>query len=552
MTPELFRQLTQELYERLSIRGVEPFRLAAYERLARAAEILPDTAFDTPDTFLEALRELPGIGSGLLNLARELYQTGTHPLLQELRNEIPDTVLEMLRIGGLGPKRLHQVWYELRIPSAEKLLEAIERGKLNKLKGWGPATLKRLEENIRQYLTTRHLLLYYEAARLWENILEKVGDLGGFLQPVGEFRRALPILERLEALVPLSQRERLISALPSEAVMSPEGVQLMGGKVVFSWVSDETLGWVLIERTGPAAFVEALRGRLGEGVITTGLSEEDIFKAAGLPYILPHWRDWEDIIFLAEEGRLPEPLELARIQGTVHVHTTYSDGANTLQEMAHAARAMGWRYLGISDHSVRAAYAGGLPPEKLLEQGKAIQALNTEYGGAFTLLHGVEADILPDGQIDYEEEVWKKLDYLVASVHEKLQMDRLEATQRLLRAVSNPYVRVLGHWTGRLLRGRSGYPIDEEAILDACARYGVAIEFNGNPYRMEIDWRWVRRAAEKGVSIVLTTDAHSTRELQYLPYALTVLQKGLLPPALFLNYRGPESFKYEPAISQGG
>ncbi len=542
MTPELFRQLTQELYERLSIRGVEPFRLAAYERLARAAETLPDTAFDNPDTLLKALQALPGIGSGLLSLARELYQTGTHPLLQELRNEIPDTVLEMLRIGGLGPKRLHQVWYELRIPSAEKLLEAIERGKLNQLKGWGPATLKRLEENIRQYLATRHLLLYYEAARLWENILEKVGDLASFLLPVGEFRRALPILERLEVLVPLSQRERLVSVLPSEAVVGPEGIQLMGGKVVFSWVAEETLGWALIERTGPAAFVEALRGRLGEGVVTTGLSEEDIFKAAGLPYILPQWRDWEDIILLAEEGRLPEPLALDRIQGTVHVHTTYSDGANTLEEMAHAARAMGWRYLGIADHSVRAAYAGGLPPEKLLEQGKAIRALNAEYGGSFTLLHGVEADILPDGQIDYEEGVWKKLDYLVASIHEKLQMDRLEATQRLLRAVSNPYVRVLGHWTGRLLRGRSGYPIDEAAILDACARYGVAIEFNGNPYRMEIDWRWVRRAAEKGVSIVLTTDAHSTRELQYLPYALAVLQKGLLPPALFLNYQGPEVF----------
>ena len=551
MTPELFRQLTQELYERLSIRGVEPFRLAAYERLARAAETLPDTAFNNLDTFLKALQELPGIGSSLLNLARELYQTRTHPLLQELRNEIPDTVLEMLRIGGLGPKRLHQVWYELRIPSAEKLLEAIERGKLNKLKGWGPATLKRLEENIRQYLATRHLLLYYEAALLWENILQKVGDVGSFLQPVGEFRRALPVLERLEVLVPLSQRGRFVSVLPSEAVVGPEGVQLMGGKVVFSWVVDEALGWALVERTGPAAFVEALRGRLGDSMIITGLSEGDIFKAAGLPYILPQWRDWEDILTLAEEGRLPEPLQLEHIQGTVHVHTTYSDGANTLEEMARAAQAMGWRYLGIADHSARAAYAGGLSPEKLLEQGKAIQALNAEYGGSFTLLHGVEADILPDGQIDYEEGVWKKLDYLVASVHEKLQMDRLEATQRLLRAVSNPYVRVLGHWTGRLLRGRSGYPIDEEAILDACARCGVAIEFNGNPHRMEIDWRWVRRAAEKGVSIVLTTDAHSTRELQYLPYALTVLQKGLLPPALFLNYQGPEVFRAKTHLIKG-
>jgi DNA polymerase (family 10) len=183
------------------------------------------------------------------------------------------------------------------------------------------------------------------------------------------------------------------------------------------------------------------------------------------------------------------------------------------------------------------------PLQTLLAQGEAIDALNARYESAFILLHGVEADILPEGEIDYDEAIWQKLDYLVASVHEKLQMDRAEATARLLRAVANPYVRVLGHWTGRLLRGRHGYPIDEEAILDACAAHNVAIEFNGNPHRMEIDWRWVRRAAEKGISIVLTTDAHSTRELQYLPYALPVLQKGLLPPHLFLNYQGPEVFK---------
>ncbi len=549
MNPELFRQLTQELYDRLAIRGIEPFRLAAYERLARAAESLPETAFNNPDTLVRTLQAIPGIGSSLLALAKDLYQTGTHPLLQELRTEIPDTVLEMLRIGGLGPKRIHQIWYDLHIPSPEKLLEAIERGKLQKLKGWGPATLKRLEENIRQYLSTRHLILYYEAASLWEELLGIVGPLGKYLHPVGEFWRALPILERVEVLGPLSQRERLISILPSEAVVSSEGVELMGGKVVLSWVADEALGWALIEKTGPVGFVEALRGRLGEGMVTVGLSEEELFRAAGLPYILPQWRDWEDIITLAEAGRLPEPLELSRIQGTVHVHTTYSDGAHTLEQMAEAARAMGWRYLGIADHSARAAYAGGLPPEKLFEQGKAIQTLNAQYKGAFTLLHGVEADILPDGQVDYDEEVWKKLDYLVASVHEKLQMDRAEATERLLRAVSNPYVRILGHWTGRLLRGRAGYPIDEEAVLEACATHGVAIEFNGNPYRMEIDWRWVRRAAEKGVPIVLTTDAHSTRELTYLRYALPVLQKGLLPPKLFLNYQGPEAFRRKPQAS---
>jgi DNA polymerase (family 10) len=543
MSSELFQQLTAELYERLSIKGVEAFRLSAYERLTRAAESLPPTAFQNAETLVEALRAFPGIGSSLLSLARTLYEAGTAPLLEELRQEIPDSVREMLHIGGLGPKRVHQLWYELRIASPEKLLEAIQRGKLDKLKGWGAATLKRIEENTRQYLSTRHLLLYYEAARLWEKLVETLGENAPFVHPVGEFRRALPLLQRVEALVPHTHWARVSAALPPDTVTAPDKAELYGGKVVLFPVEEETLGWALIAHTGPESFTEAMRRRLGEPRALSGLSEEALFERVGLPYILPAWRDWEDIIPLSEQGKLPEPLELSRMQGSVHVHTTYSDGADTLEAMAEAARHMGWRYLGIADHSARAAYAGGLSAETLLSQGEAIRTLNARYGGAFTLLHGVEADILPSGAIDYHEPVWRQLDYMVASIHEKLQMQREEATERLIRAVSNPYVRILGHWTGRLLRGRHGYPIDEEAVLDACAAHSVAIEFNGNPYRMEIDWRWVRRAAEKGIAIVLTTDAHSVRELEYLRYALPVLQKGLLPPALLLNYHGPEVFK---------
>jgi len=526
---------------------VEAFRLSAYERLTRAAESLPPTAFQNAETLVEALRAFPGIGSGLLSLARTLYEAGTAPLLEELRQEIPDSVREMLHIGGLGPKRVHQLWYELRIASPEKLLEAIQRGKLDKLKGWGAATLKRIEENTRQYLSTRHLLLYYEAARLWEKLVETLGENAPFVYPVGEFRRALPLLQRVEAIVPHTHWARVSAALPPDAVTTPDKAELHDGKVVLFPVEEETFGWALIAHTGPESFTEAMRRRLGEPRALSGLSEEALFERVGLPYILPAWRDWEDIIPLSEQGKLPEPLELSRMQGSVHVHTTYSDGADTLEAMAEAARHMGWRYLGIADHSARAAYAGGLSVETLLSQGEAIRSLNARYGGAFTLLHGVEADILPSGAIDYHEPVWRQLDYMVASIHEKLQMQREEATERLIRAVSNPYVRILGHWTGRLLRGRHGYPIDEEAVLDACAAHSVAIEFNGNPYRMEIDWRWVRRAAEKGIAIVLTTDAHSVRELEYLRYALPVLQKGLLPPALLLNYHGPEVFKTKSA-----
>jgi len=540
MTPADLRRLTHELYERVSLSGAEPFRVKAYERLAKAVEALPDDALGSREGLLSALSQVSGIGQGLLATVRELYETGSTDLLTQLRAEIPDSVLELLRVPGLGPQRVRQLWQELHITSPEKLLEAIDRGKLQNLKGWGQTTISRLRGALEAYLGARHLLTYYEAARLWEALQERLGAWQAQVHPTGAFRRALPLIESVELIAPLSLREKILPLLPELIPAGPMSHQRADKKLRLKWVPDEDFGEALFVETGPQPFSEAVQARAG-GTLK-GLSEIDIFKKANLPYILPEWRDWPDIIDLADKGLLPQPLSLDRIQGTVHVHTTYSDGADTLEAMAEAARAMGWKYLGIADHSARAAYAGGLSVERLLAQAEAIRVLNARYAGAFTLLHGVEADILTNGDIDYEESVWRELDYLVASVHEKLHMTREEATQRLLRAVSSPYVRILGHWTGRLLRGRSGYPIDELAIIEACATYDVAIEFNGNPYRMEIDWQWIRSAVAKGTSIVLTTDAHSVQELAYLRYALPVLQKGLVPPQALLNYQGADVF----------
>ncbi len=226
-------------------------------------------------------------------------------------------------------------------------MEAIQRGKLDKLKGWGAATLKRIEENTRQYLSTRHLLLYYEAARLWEKLVETLGENAPFVHPVGEFSAGLhPPAKGRSLSAPYALGTGLCGFAP-DAVTTPDKAELHGGKVVLFPVEEETLGWALIAHTGPESFTEAMRRRLGEPRALSGLSEEALFERVGLPYILPAWRDWEDIIPLAEQGKLPEPLDLSRMQGSVHVHTTYSDGADTLEAMAEAARHMGWRYLGI-------------------------------------------------------------------------------------------------------------------------------------------------------------------------------------------------------------
>ncbi|MEN2992259.1 MAG: PHP domain-containing protein [Bacteroidia bacterium] len=519
-----------ELIERLELVAEAPFRVRAYQRLREVLAALPEESWDSEVALARALQNKPGIGEGLRRLALELYLEGTSGVLEELRQEVPESLLELRRLPGLGPKRIQQLWKEARITSVDGLAQALRRGTLAKLKGWTPALLSRLEAALAWYQSQRDLLLYYEAYRLWEKATEPLSQRKIRTAPVGELRRALPLVRRVEGIVGLDQEE----ALRQLGWQAHEGTWRHPTLPVTLYpVAPERWGEALLFYTGPETFWKALAPRLAQ--LDTLMSEEAIFAQLGLPNILPAWRDWADILELAAEGRLPEPLQPSDIRGTLHVHTVFSDGSATPEALAEKARQYGWKWLGIADHSQRAYYAKGLSPERLNEQIAHLTRLNASFQGAFRLLCGIEADILPDGTLDYEPAIWRKLDYIVASVHEKLTMTREEATARLARALENPYVRVLGHWTGRLLRNRPGYPIDEAHILDLCAQKGIAIEFNANPYRMEIDWVWVRRAAEKGVRIVLTTDAHSVDELDYWRQGLAVLQKGLLPKSLLLN-----------------
>lgn len=531
MRREVVLDRLEELIQRLELIESQPFRVKAYEHLWNTLAGLPLAAWESSEALQHSLSGISGIGEALRRTARDLYETGTTPLLEELKEKVPESILELRRLPGLGPKRIQELWRELHITTVDGLAQAIERGKLKGRRGWTVSLLQRVMEGIALYRAQRHLILYSEALTLWETATAPLREKGISIQPVGELRRALPLVEKVEGIL-LAEWTEAVEASGWKAD-TPHLLRHSHLPVQLHLVEKREWGKKLIELTGPPSFWEKLQKRLPP--TADYASEEALFEAAGLPYILPAWRDWEDIIELAEKRRLPPPIHPEDIQGSLHVHTTYSDGADSLEAMAEAARSYGWKWLGIADHSQRAAYAGGLPPEKLLQQVAAIQSLNQQYQGSFYLLAGVEADILPDGQIDYDESIWRRLDYLVASVHEKLHMSREEATQRLERALSNPFVRVLGHWTGRLLRSRPGYPIDEEKILQLCAERGVVIEFNANPYRMEIDWRWVRRAAELGVQIILTTDAHAIRELEYWRIGLAVLQKGLLPPSLLLN-----------------
>ncbi|MCS7189585.1 MAG: PHP domain-containing protein [Bacteroidia bacterium] len=531
--------LLTELIKRLELVEEKDFRVRAYERLLQIIESLPTHAWENEQLFLTNVTQYRGVGKGLLDTVRHLYAGETPPLLSTLREEVPDSLLELYRLPRLGPKRIRQLWKEAGVISVDGLAQALERGKIQALAGWGDTLIKQVKESIAFYRNQRNSLLYREARKVWEDAMSLLREAELFPVPIGAFRRAHPLLSPpLRGVLPASQApaiQRLGHGISSTGI-----VQITPLVEIEFW-EDSTFGEKLalydFHENGNSAAYELLQKLVHEsGKYKPGISEEDFFYLAGLPYILPAWRDWGDVVLLAREGKIPPLIEAKNFQGTVHVHTTYSDGRHSLKEMAESARRRGWKWLGIADHSQRAHYARGLPPEKLYEQIQEIEKLNANYAGEFYLLKGIEADILPDGRLDYDEEVWKRLDFIVASIHEKLSMTKEEATNRILKAIENPYVKVLGHWTGRLLRNRPGYPIEEEKILEACAEKGVAIEFNANPYRMEIDWYWIRKASEMGVNIILTTDAHSIEELDYWIDGLEVLQKGMLNPNLLLNF----------------
>jgi DNA polymerase (family 10) len=301
-----------------------------------------------------------------------------------------------------------------------------------------------------------------------------------------------------------------------------------------------TFGTTWWKTTGAPAHQDAFEETHGG---PDGHSTEDaLFAAAGLPVVPPELREGRGELDAAAQDALPSLLTVDDLRGCLHNHSTYSDGADSLRTMAEATRSLGFSYFGICDHSQSLQIASGLSPDEVRKQRKEVADLNDRYDDSFRVFHGIESDVLRDGSLDYEDEILAQFDFVVASVHTGFSMSEEEATERVLRAVQNPHTRILGHPTGRLLLVREGYPLDHERVIDACAENDVAIELNANPYRLDLDWRWVRRATEAGVLISINPDAHATAELEYMKWGVAVGQKGWLTPNQCLNAKSLSDF----------
>ena len=523
--------------------------MRAYENAARALEGLTEE----PEDLLEAgtLGEIPGIGPGLVSAVAEVVHGGRLALHDQLRAEFPPGVLDLFRIPGLGPKRIATLIRELRVGSPADLERACRQGRVATLAGFGDKSQQKILAGLAELGRHQERHLLSAALPVAEELLARVREHPAVARAeiAGSLRRWRETIGDLDlvAAVPHARRAEvagLFAGLPGTEEVLASGETKVSTRLAAGFQADlrmvepEEFASALHHFTGSKEHNVALRTRARQAGLTVneyGLfrgeerlavkEEKDLYRHLGLAWIPPEMREGLDEIERAEQGPFPELLELADLRGTFHVHTTWSDGTASLEQMAAAAAKLGWEYLGIADHSRSAAYAGGLKPERVREQWAAIDAWNAAGRKPF-LFKGTECDILQDGTLDYPDELLLGFDFVVVSVHSRFRLAKETQTARLVRAVSHPCATFLGHPSGRLLLARDGYELDLDAVLDAAEGSGTVVEVNASPHRLDLDWRALHGWLRRGRKTSIHPDAHSTQGLSDVRFGVGVARKA--------------------------
>ncbi|GAB5551378.1 MAG: helix-hairpin-helix domain-containing protein [Saprospiraceae bacterium] len=541
MTNKQIANEFQSLGHLMELHGENKFKIRSYANAYLTLRKLPEPLSEMSD---EGISQIKGVGKAIAGKIRELLDNGQMATLEKFRDKTPKGIQEMLKIKGFGPKKIKVIWDELGIESIGELLYAVNENRLIELNGFGSKTQEDLKQKLEYYQKTKYQFHYatlLEEAELLQSELEALIP-NARIEFTGALRRATNTSNAVELII--GSESDLLAVIQSEfpnlekvADQIYRGHSSRDFPFIIYWSDLVSFGANQFKWTTAETLVKELKAEN-----FSGMAEESIvFEHLGLPYIAPELRESLWAVDLAKENRLPTLIEAKDIKGVVHAHSTYSDGLQSLAEMAAYTQAQGFEYLVITDHSKSAFYANGLKPDRVLQQFEEIDTLNAQYSD-FKILKGIESDILSDGSLDYEEDILAQFDVIIASVHSNLRMDETKATQRLLGAIRNPYTHILGHPTGRLLLSREGYPIDHKAIIDACAEFRVSIELNANPYRLDLDWSWIPYAMEKGVLISINPDAHSTAGIHHIPYGIASARKGGLDAQNCLNARGLEAF----------
>ena len=547
----------------LEIKGENPFKSRAYYNAAKALSGITNLEELVKE---KRLREIKGIGEALSQKIEEYSKTGTMAYYEELTQVVPESLLELMQIPNLGPKKIKVLYDELEITNIGELEYACKENRLIHLTGFGEKTQEKVLKGIEFFKRHKGEFLfgdvYQEAERIRQRLSTIVDPI--WAEVCGSIRRRKEVVRDMDILVAAENHEKIASFFVSmpevdQVLVTGEtktSVRMKSGiEADLRVVTRQEFPYALVYFTGSKEHNVRLRGiakkkgwKLNEyGIfdgdnLVTCKSEEEIYRALGLPYIPPELREDSGEIEAAEQDKLPSLVQHEDIRGIFHVHTDFSDGVDSLERMVEAAQKFGFSYLGVSDHSKTAYYAGGLKHDAILKQWEVIDTLNKK-NSTFRIFKGIESDILSGGSLDYDDSILEGFDFVIASVHSGFTMKKDDMEERILKAMKNPYTTILGHPTGRLLLSRDGYQVDMMRIIDCAAQNHVILELNASPYRLDIDWRYLKYAKDKGVMISINPDAHAVAGLEEVFFGVNIARKGWQESKDILNTRDVNDIK---------
>lgn len=547
----------------LEIKGENPFKSRAYYNAAKALSGITNLEELVKE---KRLREIKGIGEALSQKIEEYSKTGTMAYYEELTQVVPESLLELMQIPNLGPKKIKVLYDELEITNIGELEYACKENRLIHLTGFGEKTQENVLKGIEFFKRHKGEFLfgdvYQEAERIRQRLSTIVDPI--WAEVCGSIRRRKEVVRDMDILVAAENHEKITSFFVSmpevdQVLVTGEtktSVRMKSGiEADLRVVTRQEFPYALVYFTGSKEHNVRLRGiakkkgwKLNEyGIfdgdnLVTCKSEEEIYRALGLPYIPPELREDSGEIEAAEQDKLPSLIQHEDIRGIFHVHTDFSDGVDSLERMVEAAQKFGFSYIGVSDHSKTAYYAGGLKHDAILRQWEMIDTLNKK-NSTFRIFKGIESDILSDGSLDYDDSILEGFDFVIASVHSGFTMKKDDMEERILKAMKNPYTTILGHPTGRLLLSRDGYQVDMMRIIDCAAQNHVILELNASPYRLDIDWRYLKYAKDKGVMISINPDAHAVAGLEEVFFGVNIARKGWQESKDILNTRDVNDIK---------
>ncbi|MFA6025242.1 MAG: DNA polymerase/3'-5' exonuclease PolX [Ignavibacteriaceae bacterium] len=531
--------LLDEIADLLEFRSENPFKISAFRNGSNTIRKINEDINELVNS--GKLKDVKGIGKGIYGVIEEYCSHGFSTTLDELKKDIPESLFELFQIRGLGSKKISLLFNQEKISSVEELKKACTENKLAAVKGFGEKIQQKILEEIKQLEVNRNFLLVHFAEREAEKIKDLFAQISSITKYefTGEFRRTRDVFSSLEVvvLVEADKTNELIQSLKNKILIDEIKEGTIKSITTFNLPltiyiarSEKDFTNRLFETTGSKEFLQKLNYSNEKHA---GNSEEEIYEKMNSIYVAPEMREEEFFLLSKAELKKNSKLTNENLKGFFHFHTTYSDGLNSLEEMVSAAKKMGYEYFAVCDHSKTAAYANGLSEQRILLQKKEIEVIAAQNN--WRLFQGIESDILSNGDLDYPEEILKEFQFVVASVHSNFSLSEDDMTNRIIKAVENPYTDVLGHPTGRLLLHRAPYKHDVKKIIDACSRNNVAIEINAHPNRLDLDWRNIFYAREQGCLFSINADAHSIENILLTKYGITIARKGGIQPEEVIN-----------------